>query len=82
MADDDVGRALPPTADRDQMGHESTPALRATKRRWITPQLTKHESLTVLTRQQYDPATGQPLDPNAPPPELAGDIGGSGCVFC
>jgi hypothetical protein len=63
------------------MTPHSTAAASFERRRWITPKLTKHESLTVLTRQQYDPATGQPLDPNAPP-RVQGDIGGSGCVFC
>lgn len=57
------------------------PAPLPERRRWITPQLTRHESLTVLTRQQYDPYTGQALDPSAPP-QMYGDIEVSGCVFC
>jgi hypothetical protein len=63
------------------MATPPTPAPLPERRRWLAPQLIKHESLTVLTRQQYDPVTGQPVDPYALPPQSASDIGGSSSVF-
>lgn len=37
-----------------------------TRRPWTEPALTRHDSLTALTRQYRDPYTGRPLDPNNP----------------
>ena len=36
------------------------------RRSWVEPTLTKHESLFALTKQRLHPITRQPLDPNDP----------------
>lgn len=53
------------------------------RRRWLAPELVRHESLTALTRQYHHPVTGRPLDPNNPEDAyiLAEGISGGQDVF-
>ena len=44
------------------MPTSTTDAVPRPRRPWVVPCLTKHESLSVLTRQEYPPGYG-PIDP-------------------